>query len=127
MITGMLHSYGPNFVDPRGRLLVRAFDVLGLYATFVFQKPDPDITPPIFTPSLLEGDQMYEEHERQENWRHQGSSSVDEEKNGHADPVHLDHPNQEKGILGPGPADLRFPEPFKGVPFLGHNLDDPSW
>ncbi|KAF2318424.1 hypothetical protein GH714_007131 [Hevea brasiliensis] len=39
----MLLNAGPNLVDPRGRLLPRSFDVLGLYTTFIFQKPDPDV------------------------------------------------------------------------------------
>ena len=86
---GILHSYGPHFMDPRGRPLARAFDVLGyiisvhilahdLMSTMwcinytinllqvcmlplFFQKPDPDITPPVFTPLLPDGYQMYEE------------------------------------------------------------------
>lgn len=73
---------GPNFVDPRGKLLPRAFDLLGnlfiflcylvstlytlllliypfffgagLYATFIFQKPDPDLEPPLSTPIPFE-------------------------------------------------------------------------
>lgn len=99
---GMLHSFGPYFVDPRGRLLPRTYDALGLYATFVFQKPAPDVIPPISTPMLPEN-HMLDEHE----W----SESMDEDKNGHAENVHVEH-NLDKGILGPGPADLRFSEPF---------------
>ncbi|XP_020249488.1 mRNA cap guanine-N7 methyltransferase 2, partial [Asparagus officinalis] len=98
-LAGILHSYGPHFVDPRGKLLIRAFDVLGLYSTFVFQKPDPDIAPPIFSPMLPDGDGMYGEQE----WQRRSEAAVD-------------HPNQEKGILGPGPVDLRLMDPFKGVP-----------
>ncbi|KAL0847837.1 hypothetical protein Bca101_021084 [Brassica carinata] len=46
----LMMNAGPNFVDPRGKLLPRAFDLLGLYATFIFQKPDPDLEPPLRTP-----------------------------------------------------------------------------
>jgi len=65
--------------------------------------------------------------EWQESLGHQ-PSSMDEERNGHADTVHLDRPlNQVKGILGPGPADLRFSESFKGVQYPVHNPDESSW
>lgn len=33
----------------------------GLYTTFIFQKPDPDITPPITTPLLPETSYDHEE------------------------------------------------------------------
>ncbi|CAJ2667511.1 unnamed protein product [Trifolium pratense] len=49
---GLLTNYAPNLLDTRGRLLPRSYDVLGLYTTFIFQKPDPDITPPIATPIM---------------------------------------------------------------------------
>lgn len=85
----MLFSYGANFVDPRGKLLARSYDLLGtvvhfpllymripsplarfecsfnisagLYSTFVFQKPDPDVVPPIMTPMLQDGNHAHEE------------------------------------------------------------------
>ncbi|XP_022139297.1 mRNA cap guanine-N7 methyltransferase 2 [Momordica charantia] len=131
---GMLMSCGPNLVDPRGRLLPRSYDVLGLYTTFIFQKPDPDITPPIMSPLLPETSYDLEERE----W--QGSGWRDEERSVQAEhvsgpipvaiPVHVPVPvpvsvpvpvpvvpgpglgkiSEQKGILGPGPADLRFPE-----------------
>nr|XP_010908936.1 mRNA cap guanine-N7 methyltransferase 2 isoform X2 [Elaeis guineensis] len=111
---GMLFSYGANFVDPRGKLLARSYDLLGLYSIFVFQKPDPDVVPPIMTPMLQDGNHAHEEHEWiGSSWRQQ--IPADEEKPGHADPslgpsgIPVEH---EKGILGPGPADLRFQEPF---------------
>ncbi|PNX71622.1 COBRA-like protein, partial [Trifolium pratense] len=49
---GLLMNYAPNLLDTRGRLLPRSYDVLGLYTTFIVQKPDPDITPPMATPIL---------------------------------------------------------------------------
>ncbi|KAG2672316.1 hypothetical protein I3843_13G032200 [Carya illinoinensis] len=102
----MLMNSGPNLVDPRGRLLPRSFDVLGLYTTFIFQKPDPDIAPPIMTPLLPETSYNHDEGE----W--QGTSRRDDEKNGHTEPppLGLGKINDQKGILGPGPADLRFSE-----------------
>ncbi|PNX72221.1 mRNA cap guanine-N7 methyltransferase 2-like protein [Trifolium pratense] len=52
-LAGLLTNYAPNLLDTRGRLLPRSYDMLGLYTTFIFQKPpDPDITPPIATPIL---------------------------------------------------------------------------
>lgn len=33
----------------------------GLYTTFIFQKPDPDVTPPLMTPLLHEGTQILDE------------------------------------------------------------------
>lgn len=47
-------------------------------------------------------------------WRHQ-ASAVDDEKNGHIEPslgINGVITEQTKGILGPGPADLRFSEAF---------------
>lgn len=113
---GMLFSYGANFVDPRGKLLARSYDLLGLYSTFVFQKPDPDVAPPIMTPLLQDGNHTHEEQHEWigSSWRQQ--VSADEEKTGHGD-TSLGPPSgilveNDKGILGPGPADLRFQEPF---------------
>ncbi|XP_058087610.1 mRNA cap guanine-N7 methyltransferase 2 isoform X3 [Magnolia sinica] len=108
---GLLHSYGANFVDPRGKLLARSFDVLGLYTTFIFQKPDPNVEPPIMTPRLQDGSHMHEERERQgSSRRHQ--TSTDEEKNGHVEAsisgVNGMLGEHNKGILGPGPADQRL-------------------
>ncbi|KAI3793505.1 hypothetical protein L1987_36124 [Smallanthus sonchifolius] len=105
--SGMLLEAGHGLVDPRGRLLPKFPDVLGLYTTFIFQKPDPDVAPPLMTPLLHEGTQIIDERE----W--QGSTWRDEEKTG---PSHTDSTfsigkiTEQKGILGPGPADLRFSE-----------------
>ncbi|XP_074589231.1 mRNA cap guanine-N(7) methyltransferase 2 isoform X1 [Curcuma longa] len=111
----MLFSYGGNFMDPRGRLLPRTLDLLGLYSTFVFQKPDPDAAPPIMTPLFYEG--MYSHEEQHEwpgsNWRQQ--PAVDEDRNGQTDTnigAGSVLGDNDKGILGPGPADLRFPDPL---------------
>ncbi|CAL5363408.1 unnamed protein product [Camellia sinensis] len=103
---GMLLDAGPSLVDPRGRLLTRSYDVLGLYTTFVFQKPDPDIAPPLMTPLLQDGSHNHDERE----W--QGSVWRDDEKNGQTEPpsLALSKITEQKGILGPGPADLRFSE-----------------
>ncbi|XP_059665993.1 mRNA cap guanine-N7 methyltransferase 2 isoform X2 [Cornus florida] len=102
---GMLLDAGLNLVDPRGRLLPRSYDVLGLYTTFIFQKPDPDICPPLMTPLLQDGSHNQDEME----W--QGTVWRDDEKNGQTDPSHgLGKISEQKGILGPGPADLRFSE-----------------
>lgn len=89
-LADMLMNFGQNILDPRGRLLPRSYDVLGekgfppptvyfhfsnnillicfcvtfftgLYTTFIFQKPDPDITPPIMTPLLPEISYDHEE------------------------------------------------------------------
>ncbi|ESR49845.1 mRNA cap guanine-N7 methyltransferase 2 [Citrus sinensis] len=56
LFAGMLMSAGPNLIDPRGRLLPRSYDVLGLYSTFIFQKPDPDVAPPLATPLLQDNE-----------------------------------------------------------------------
>ncbi|KAH7855824.1 hypothetical protein Vadar_029427 [Vaccinium darrowii] len=102
---GMLIDAGLNIVDPRGRLLPRSYDVLGLYTTFVFQKPDPDLTPPLMTPLLQDGSHNYEER------KSQGTGWRDDEKNGQTESsLALGNITEQKGILGPGPADLRFSE-----------------
>ncbi|KAJ4978179.1 hypothetical protein NE237_008959 [Protea cynaroides] len=113
---GMLHGFGPNFIDPRGKLLPRSFDLLGLYTTFIFQKPDPDVAPPVLTPTLQDGgSHIHEEREwHGSGWRHQ-ASVVDDEKTSHSEPpigINSVIPEEAKGILGPGPADLRFSEPL---------------
>ncbi|KAL5709648.1 mRNA (guanine-N(7))-methyltransferase [Ranunculus cassubicifolius] len=97
------------FVDPRGRLLTRSIDILGLYTTFVFQKPDPENVPPIMSPLSEDMDDIQEE---EQNWRHKGSAGDEEMMNGHPEPSIVIIHDQSKGILGPGPADLRFPEPM---------------
>lgn len=182
-LAGILHNYCPNILDPRGRLLLRAFDVLGYvffhihahefmlplwcidYAVNLLQvcmlplyfksliqislrqfllrfylmknrctKRQVFLSYPVKITILISSFCLiltllfvfYQQPEWQESRRHQ-VSSVDEERNGHADNMVLDHPNKEKGILGPGPADLRFPEPFKGLPFPAHNPDESSW
>ncbi|KAE9465377.1 hypothetical protein C3L33_02716, partial [Rhododendron williamsianum] len=66
---GMLLDAGLNIVDPRGRLLPRSYDVLGLYTTFVFQKPDPDLTPPLMTPLLQDGSHNHEEASSYNNYK----------------------------------------------------------
>ncbi|ONI23739.1 hypothetical protein PRUPE_2G205200 [Prunus persica] len=61
---GMIMNFGPNLVDPRGRLLPRSYDVLGLYTTFIFQKPDPDVAPPLTTPLLHDVTYIQDEAKR---------------------------------------------------------------
>ncbi|CAI9759793.1 unnamed protein product [Fraxinus pennsylvanica] len=101
----MLMDAGPNLVDPRGRLLPRSYDTLGLYTTFIFQKPDPDIAPPLSTPVLEDGCSNHDEA----NW--QGTDWREDEKNGKTDSdLGLGKITEQKGILGPGPAELRFRE-----------------
>ncbi|KAK2390674.1 mRNA cap guanine-N7 methyltransferase [Trifolium repens] len=103
-LAGLLTNYAPNLLDTRGRLLPRSYDVLGLYTTFIFQKPDPDITPPIATPILQDASYNLDE----------GIIWREDEINGLVvDPsigVGIGKISEQKGILGPGPAELRFPE-----------------
>ncbi|CAK7325333.1 unnamed protein product [Dovyalis caffra] len=142
---GMITNAGPNLVDPRGRLLPRSYDVLGLYTTFIFQKPDPDVAPPLTTP-ILQNDgynhdeasfsdfsQGYNEcilmqcsmndivaFDVQSEWQAtewQQTLWRDDEKIAHPEPpppppppLGLGKISEQKGILGPGPADLRFSE-----------------
>ncbi|KAF3336223.1 mRNA cap guanine-N7 methyltransferase 2 isoform X2 [Carex littledalei] len=118
---GLLSNYAPNLLDPRGKLLPRSFDILGLYSIFVFQKPDPDAAPPLLTPPLLAyEDPSYDEQEWVGEGYMQPAASIDEEirsqmETGMVTPViaavagNTDVGEQEKGILGPGPADLRLP------------------
>ncbi|XP_062185843.1 mRNA cap guanine-N7 methyltransferase 2 isoform X1 [Phragmites australis] len=96
----MLGSCGASFVDPRGKLLGRSYDILGLYSTFVFQKPDPDAIPPVVTPDLHDPDSAHEEE-----WLRRQPASADDGRRSHPDVIPMDH---EKGILGPGPADMRL-------------------
>ncbi|XP_034203068.1 mRNA cap guanine-N7 methyltransferase 2 isoform X2 [Prunus dulcis] len=105
---GMIMNFGPNLVDPRGRLLPRSYDVLGLYTTFIFQKPDPDVAPPLTTPLLHDVTYIQDEREWQVPvttvWR-------DDEKSVPVEPPPgLGKISEQKGILGPGPAELRFSE-----------------
>ncbi|KAE8648836.1 hypothetical protein Csa_008498 [Cucumis sativus] len=140
-LADMLMNFGQNILDPRGRLLPRSYDVLGLYTTFIFQKPDPDITPPIMTPLLPETIYDHEEAKWLGNvWRDEERSVQAEHVSGQVPvpvpvpvpiPVAVPVPvsvtvqvpvvvpltvpglgkiSEQKGILGPGPADLRFPE-----------------
>lgn len=106
-LASLILKFGPNLVDPRGRLLPRSYDILGLFTTFIFQKPDPDMAPPITTPVLPEGTHIFDEREWQgTTWRH-------DEQNGAIElppPSSLGKISDQKGILGPGPADLRFPD-----------------
>ncbi|KAG9455008.1 hypothetical protein H6P81_007912 [Aristolochia fimbriata] len=102
---GLFHTFCPTLIDPRGKL-PRAADILGLYSTFIFQKPDPDFVPPITTP-IVDGS-----HVEDREWHSSGrrpQTSVDDEKNGHLD-IPLPPVDSGKGILGPGPADQRFPD-----------------
>ncbi|KAL6903727.1 hypothetical protein ACP4OV_004540 [Aristida adscensionis] len=96
----MLASYGASLVDPRGKLLARSYDILGLYSAFVFQKPDPDALPPVVTPELHDPDNAHEEE-----WIRRQQTSADDGRRSHSDLPPMDH---EKGILGPGPADMRL-------------------
>ncbi|KAI4330304.1 hypothetical protein MLD38_028602 [Melastoma candidum] len=68
IFSGILAGSISNFVDPRGRLLPRSYDLLGLYTTFIFQKPDPDAGPPLSTPLLMNRNQFEEEIDMNE-WR----------------------------------------------------------
>lgn len=99
-------SAGPNLIDPRGRLLPRSYDVLGLYSTFIFQKPDPDVAPPLATPLLQDNEEP--------GWRDDGQNVLAEPPPPLSAPVPAPHGlgkiSEQKGILGPGPADLRFSE-----------------
>ncbi|KAF6150398.1 hypothetical protein GIB67_034097 [Kingdonia uniflora] len=101
----MLFNAGPNvLVDAKGKLLSRSFDILGLYTTFIFQKPDPDNVPPISTP------QQDDEYIYEEEWR-------DDEKRRNWEPI-SPIPEQAKGLLGPGPTELRYSEPLDLQYFL---------
>ncbi|VFQ80268.1 unnamed protein product [Cuscuta campestris] len=102
---GMLQDANHTLTDTRGRLLPRAYDVLGLFTTFIFQKPDPDITPPLMTQFIL--NKGYDDDEME----CQGTVWRDDERNGQPDPsLGLAKISEQKGILGPGPAQFRFPE-----------------
>ncbi|CAN6276357.1 unnamed protein product [Urochloa humidicola] len=96
----MLGGYSASFLDARGKLVTRSYDILGLYSTFVFQKPDPDAIPPIVTPDLHDTDNAHEEE-----WLRRQQASADDGRRSLTDVLPLDH---EKGILGPGPADMRL-------------------
>ncbi|WVZ86466.1 hypothetical protein U9M48_033236 [Paspalum notatum var. saurae] len=96
----MLGAYSASFLDGRGKLLTRSYDILGLYSTFVFQKPDPDAIPPIVTPGLHDPDNTHEEE-----WLRRQQASADDGRRPHVDVIPMD---LEKGILGPGPADMRL-------------------
>ncbi|KAJ9540220.1 hypothetical protein OSB04_026726 [Centaurea solstitialis] len=103
--SGMLVEAGHGLVDPRGRLLPKFYDVLGcLYTTFIFQKPDPDVSPPLMTPILHDGTQILDERD----W--QGSAWREEDKNHSESSFSLGKITEQKGILGPGPEGLRFSE-----------------
>ncbi|KAL0303428.1 UNVERIFIED_CONTAM: cap guanine-N7 methyltransferase 2 [Sesamum radiatum] len=110
-LAGMLMDAGHNLVDQRGRLLQRSYDVLGLYTTFIFQKPDPDIVPPLMTPLLEDASHNHDEAPLmpQRDWQVVGWREDD--KNVQPEPSSgLGKITEQKGILGPGPAELRFPE-----------------
>uniref|UniRef100_A0A0E0CBD8 DUF1771 domain-containing protein n=1 Tax=Oryza meridionalis TaxID=40149 RepID=A0A0E0CBD8_9ORYZ len=121
----LLGGYGSSLVDPRGKLVARSFDILGdvafplqdslkvpvyslpdiisagLYSTFVFQKPDPDAMPPIVTPELHDP-----ENDQEEEWLWAQQASMDDGRVSRTDM--LPPADNEKGILGPGPADMRL-------------------
>ncbi|EEC74116.1 hypothetical protein OsI_09172 [Oryza sativa Indica Group] len=97
----LLGGYGSSLVDPRGKLVARSFDILGLYSTFVFQKPDPDAMPPIVTPELHDP-----ENDQEEEWLWTQQASMDDGRVSRTDI--LPPADNEKGILGPGPADMRL-------------------
>ncbi|KAF8052903.1 hypothetical protein N665_1492s0007 [Sinapis alba] len=100
----LLMNAGPNFVDPRGKLLPRAFDLLGLYATFIFQKHDPDLEPPLTTPIIpFEGSNNHDDERELPVITETRAPSEDSSQG-------LGKISEQKGILGPGPADLRFSE-----------------
>ncbi|XP_056164259.1 mRNA cap guanine-N7 methyltransferase 2 isoform X2 [Syzygium oleosum] len=103
IFAGMLMGYGASVVDPRGRLLPRSYDMLGLYTTFIFQKPDPDAAPPLTTPLLVDRNH-HEEEAKWTDWREEETIVPPEP------PAGLGKITEQKGILGPGPAELRFAE-----------------
>nr|GLL20720.1 3-phosphoinositide-dependent protein kinase 2-like isoform X2 [Ipomoea trifida] len=106
---GMLQDVNHNLIDPRGRLLPRAYDVLGLFTTFVFRKPDPDIAPPLMTPFIVRRNNDDEASEYNST-KHilqmipmdsQGIVWRDDEKNGQVDSSQgLGKITEQKGILG---------------------------
>ncbi|KAI4352632.1 hypothetical protein L6164_006866 [Bauhinia variegata] len=103
VFASLLMNSVPNLLDPRGRLLPRSYDVLGLYTTFIFQKHDPDITPPIMTPLMQDPSYNLDEVT---SWQDEEITvQVIEPPS-----LGLGKISEQKGILGPGPADLRFPE-----------------
>uniref|UniRef100_A0A7N0V3J3 mRNA cap guanine-N(7) methyltransferase 2 n=1 Tax=Kalanchoe fedtschenkoi TaxID=63787 RepID=A0A7N0V3J3_KALFE len=104
-LAGLLSSFGPNLLDGRGRLLPRSYDILGLYSTFVFQKPDPDILPTLMTPVVLKNHNLEEG-----DWNETAMVEDEIVEPLTAIPPSLGKISEQKGILGPGPADLRFPE-----------------
>ncbi|CAI0442476.1 unnamed protein product [Linum tenue] len=115
----MLMNAGPNLLDSKGRLVTRSFDVLGLYSTFIFQKPDPDAGPPLATP-LLENNYSQEEDSSSRLTLSQTAARwIADEKTAPVmvqtpapteAPLGLGKISEQKGILGPGPPDLRFAE-----------------
>ncbi|CAN1238773.1 mRNA cap guanine-N7 methyltransferase 2 [Linum grandiflorum] len=100
---GMLMNAGATLVDPRGRLLPRSYDVLGLYSTFIFQKPDLDAGPPLATPTLEEDNYSHKEVAVPALVMVSTPAATEA-------PLGLGKISEQKGILGPGPADLRFSE-----------------
>lgn len=176
----MLFNFGANFVDPRGKLLPRSFDILGDAILWCFIQKCWDasswfssvyklhlfVWPQVYTPPLCFRSQiqissyrirpqfarMGTPHKKKQvfflfwmpsspatssgcgpnhplvyvyflpvqqeqwptsSWRQQ--TQMDEDRNGHVDAnmtaVNSVIPESDKGILGPGPADLRFTEP----------------
>jgi hypothetical protein len=104
----------------------------GLYSTFVPQKPDPDAMPPIVTPDLHDPDNAQEQvclpalvavacgflfsvvsmllcltpWFKQQEWPRGQQASTDDGRRPHVDVILPLDP--EKGILGPGPVDMRL-------------------
>uniref|UniRef100_A0A166DQD7 mRNA (guanine-N(7))-methyltransferase n=1 Tax=Daucus carota subsp. sativus TaxID=79200 RepID=A0A166DQD7_DAUCS len=118
---GMLVDGGHNLVDSRGRLLPRSYDVLGLYTTFIFQKPDPDIAPPLMTPLLNDTNQNLDEASFYSSRKYieivinlgEWQTTVYREEEIYIQPestASLGKITEQKGILGPGPPELRFSE-----------------
>ncbi|XP_006648010.1 mRNA cap guanine-N7 methyltransferase 2 isoform X2 [Oryza brachyantha] len=97
----LLGSFSASLVDPRGKLVARSYDILGLYSTFVFQKPDPDAIPPIVTPEVHDP-----ENAQEEEWHWTQQAPMDDGRVSRTDV--LPPMDNEKGILGPGPADMRL-------------------
>ncbi|XP_047340931.1 mRNA cap guanine-N7 methyltransferase 2 [Impatiens glandulifera] len=111
---GMLLDTCPSLFDSRGKLIPKTYDVLGLYTTFIFQKSDPDVAPPLMTPVQQDEIHTIDETLQREM---QGALWI-EEKNTQTQAssssasIGLGKISEQKGILGPGPAQLRFSEPM---------------
>eukprot|EP01018_Ginkgo_biloba_P022558 Gb_16519 [translate_table: standard] len=56
---GILQNTCGSLLDPKGRLFHRVHDVLSLYTTFIFRKPDQNPIVPERTPSLVDEEQTH--------------------------------------------------------------------